>query len=84
MEQVEAGIGPDSRRATMEPMDEQDDRNLAEVHVQQVGDVGVVLHHKDHCGGRSVEFAHRLHRPTPAVGFGSSLDSPHDDRMMIL
>ncbi|MDE0893607.1 MAG: hypothetical protein OSA09_02890, partial [Acidimicrobiales bacterium] len=51
---------------------------------RQVGDVGVVLHHKDHCGGRSVEFAHRLHRPTPAVGFGSSLDSPHDDRMMIL
>ena len=31
MEQVEAGIGPDSRRATMEPMDEQDGRNLAVV-----------------------------------------------------
>ena len=31
MEKVEAGIEPDSRRATMEPMDEQDGRNLAVV-----------------------------------------------------
>ena len=31
MEQVEAGIEPDSQRATMEPMDEQDSRNLAVV-----------------------------------------------------